>query len=111
MELLLAALMQLVFAVARPHPGRVATRRYRHCAEWLVALLKERPGLPLALSSEVHTRQVEFSKNFWVEFDTSPWGGAGVYYEEGTVKEFFAITWARIPHLGVEIGDSAFQTF
>ena len=37
-------------------PGRVATRRYRHCAEWLVALLSDRPGLPLTLSSEVQAK-------------------------------------------------------
>ena len=70
-------------------PGKVATRRYRHCAEWLVALLQERPGLPLVLASEVHSKQVQYSKEWRVEFDASPWGGAGIYYEKGSAMEIF----------------------
>ena len=92
-------------------PGRVATRRYRHCAEWLVALLSDRPGLPLTVSSEVQAKQVEFSKDIRVEFDASPWGGAGIYNEEGTAMEYFVVTWTRNPQLGVDVGNSAFQTF
>ena len=92
-------------------PGKVATRRYKYSAEWLVALLQERPGLPLALSSEVHAKQATFDKDWRVEFDASPWGGAGIFYEKGVAMEFFTVTWTRIPHLKVETGDSSFQTF
>ena len=92
-------------------PGRVATRRYRHCAQWLVALLRDQPGLPLVLASEVQANQAEYSKDLRVEFDASPWGGAGVFFEASVATEFFTVTWSNIPHLGVVTGDSAFQTF
>ena len=38
-------------------------------------------------------------------------GGAGIYYEAGEIMEYFIVVWSNIPHLGVEIGDSAYQTF
>ena len=62
------------------------------------------------MESEVQAAQVNYSKDWRVEFDASPWG-AGIYYEAGEIMEYFIVVWSNIPHLGVEIGDSAYQTF
>ena len=56
-------------------------------------------------------RTIEYSTKFRVEFDASPWGGAGIYYEDGEPVEFFILFWERIAHLNVPVGDCAFQTF
>ena len=92
-------------------PGRVATRRYRFCASWLVALLSARPDAPLVLSSEIQAKKKVYGTELRVEFDASPWGGAGILFEKGEASEYFVVTWSRIARLNVSPGDSAHQTF
>ena len=46
-----------------------------------------------------------------MEFDASPWGGSGIYYENGEAMEFFVLVWEKVEHLNIPVGDSAYQTF
>ena len=93
-------------------PGSVATRRYRTSAQWLVHLLRQDGSAPLELRSIVLPSAPSFDpQRFRVEFDASPWGGAALLFEQGDLKEWFAIEWEDIEWLQIKIGESRHQTF
>ena len=46
-----------------------------------------------------------------VEFDASPYGGAALLFENGTLMEWFALDWEDLPQLQVKRGLSKHQTF
>ena len=69
-------------------PKKVAKKRFRLAASWVVALLRNQPFRlehSVFLTSQIVDRNVAH-----VEFDASPWGGAFVYYEGTEVMEFGA---------------------
>ena len=41
-----------------------------------------------------------------VEFDASPYGGAGILFEQNQVTEYFTVVWQEIPRLNVKTGGS-----
>ena len=93
-------------------PGRVATRRYRCAAQWLVRLLRQDSSAPLRLHSVVRATPASFDPQICrAEFDASPWGGAAVLYVNGDLKEWFALEWSNIAWLHICIGESRHQTF
>ena len=92
-------------------PHRVAKRRFRTAASWIVSLLK---GCTIPLKHTISTSPTTINKKqLRVEFDASPWGGGFVLREKGQVAEWGAITWTTrsAGHLGVTPGLPKHQTF
>ena len=74
-------------------PKKVAKRRYRLAASWIVSLLA---GHPFPLEHTFHISPVLINRQeARVEFDASPWGGGFVYLEGDEVMEYGSITWTH----------------
>ena len=92
-------------------PRRVAKRRFRLAASWLVGLLK---GVPFPLQHAISTKPFAIDKkHLRVEFDASPWGGAYILREHGSVVEWGVTSWSAdsARHLGVVPALPKWQTF
>ena len=92
-------------------PGKVAVRRYRTAAKWLVQVLQ---GEHFVLHHTFHVhRSLHPVHELSVEFDASPWGGGALLVEHGEVKEHFVVVWSDsdAAHLGVTTGIPAWQSF
>ena len=92
-------------------PKRVAKRRFRTAAAWLVGLLQGDP-FPLEHTISLTTPKVDRHARR-VEFDASPWGGAFVLRENGEVIEWGVTTWSDTSagRLSVATGLPKWQTF
>ena len=92
-------------------PRRVAKRRFRTAASWIVSLLK---GTTIPLQHTIFTSPAAIDKEqLRIEFDASPWGGGFILREKGQVSEWGTTTWSDRPagHLGVTPGLPKHQTF
>ena len=106
-------------ACLRPHhlglreapPRRVAKKRFRLAAGWLVRLLH---GHAFPLEHTIHIQPVRIDRHVRrVEFDASPWGGAFVLLENDDVVEWGATRWNEtyVSHLGVASSIPKWQSF
>ena len=92
--------------------GRVATRRYRLAAQWLVKLLVQDSSAPLKLQTQVFASSPCFDPQICrVEYDASPYGGAAILFDKGVLSEWLSLDWQHIPKLHVKTGESRHQTF
>ena len=92
-------------------PRRVAKRRFRSAASWIVGLLK---GNTIPLQHTIFTSPTAIDKKqLRVEFDASPWGGGFALIEKGQVSEWGATSWTAksAGHLGVTPCVPKHQTF
>ena len=92
-------------------PTRVAKKRHRIVASWLVSLLR---GQPFALQHTLRLQPASIDRHTRrVEFDASPWGGAFIYYEGTEVMEWGFIAWddTSANHLGVVPAIPKWQSF
>ena len=88
---LAAALRSTAQGLREAPPKKVAKRRFRVAASWVVALLRNQPFRlehSIFLSSQLVDRHEAH-----VEFDASPWGGAFVYYEGSEAMEYGVTVW------------------
>ena len=70
-------------------PSKVATRRFRVAARWLVALLRRDQTAPFRLEHTVSVCREPFNPlQVRVEFDASPWGGGAVLFEKNEPTDF-----------------------
>ena len=92
-------------------PDRVAVRRFRQAAQWLVALLS---GSLFVVEHTLHVnRALCCTKERRVEFDASPWGAGALLLECDEVVEFFTVTWTdtSAKQFGAIPGEARWQTF
>ena len=92
-------------------PRKVAKRRYRLAASWIVSLLQGHP-FPLEHTVDISPTIIDH-QIARVEFDASPWGGGFVYYEGKEVLEYGAIAWSAdsARHLGIVPDIPKWQSF
>ena len=106
-----ACLMASAARAREAPPNKVATRRFRHAASWLVSLLA---GQPFALEHTLYLRRpLVPTSHRRVEFDASPWGGGAVLIQEGHPSEFFVVEWTNnsAAKFGAVPGQPRWQTF
>ena len=92
-------------------PRRVAKRRFRTAASWIVSLLK---GTTIPLQHTIFTSPTTIDKEqLRIEFDASPWGGGFILRDKEQVSEWGTTTWSdrSAGHLGVRPGLPKRQTF
>ena len=92
-------------------PNKVAVRRFRQAATWLVALLG---GSPFAVEHTLYLdRQLVCTKERHIEFDASPWGAGALLVENEEVVEFFTVVWTSdsARQVGAVPGEARWQTF
>ena len=97
-------------------PGRAPTRRFCYSASWIRALLREDPEFPFPLERLITPGPPPSAtrSGWWIEFDASPFGGGAILKNpDGNIERYFAVVWdgSEAVHLGVRIGEPAFQTF
>ena len=108
----LAATLRLSSLGLREAPPRkVAKKRFRTAASWIVSLLHNQPFQlehTIFLASQLVDRDVAH-----VEFDASPWGGAFIYFEGTQTMEYGITVWSdqSAKRLGVTPGLPKRQTF
>ena len=96
-------------------PGKVATRRFRTAAKWLVRLLEpdqNREFMPLEYTLVANPTHFDLRRRR-VEFDASPWGAGGVLFDQDQPSEFFFQRWTKDSsgRFRLPIGRSEHQTF
>ena len=97
-------------------PAKVACRRYRHGARWLIRILgfKDR-GAPVPNCRDVVARPLPppDPQIRRMEIDASPTGAGGILFEGGVPTRFFSCEWRPEDFEGrdVHIGSSASQTY
>ena len=91
-------------------PKRVAKKRFRLAASWIVGLLSGDP-FPLEHTISLSSLQVDRHTRR-VEFDASPWGGGFVLREGNDIVEWGSIKWdsTSASPLEVAIGLPKWQT-
>ena len=95
-------------------PAKVACRRYRHGARWLIRILgfKDR-GAPVPNCRDVVARPLPppDPQARRMEIDASPTGAGGILFEGGVPTRFFSCEWRPEDFEGrdVHIGSSASQ--
>ena len=96
-------------------PGRAPTRRFCLSAAWIRALLREDPDFSFPLERLITPcPPPSATRSGWWEFDASPLGGGCLLKNpDGVIERYFAVVWdgSEAVHLGVRIGEPAFQTF
>ena len=93
-------------------PPLTGFRRYRVAAQWLVKLIEQSDDAPLKLQRTISASSPSYDpQRARVEFDASPYGGAALLYDKGTLMEWFALDWEDIPRLQIKRGLSRHQTF
>ena len=108
---LAACLRSVSLGLREAPPRKVAKKRFKTAASWLVSLLQGHPFRlehTIFLQSQLVPREVAH-----VEFDASPWGGAFVYFEGAEVMEYGITIWDSdsAAHLGILPGLPKWQTF
>ena len=108
---LAASLRSLSLGLREAPPRKVAKKRFRTAASWLVSLLR---GQPFRLEHTIFLRsQLVPREEAHVEFDASPWGGAFVFFEGSEVMEYGITIWDAdsAGKLGISPGLPKWQTF
>ena len=108
---LAASLRSTAQGLREAPPKKVAKKRFRTAASWVVALLRNQP---FRLEHSIFlTSQLVDRHEAHVEFDASPWGGAFVFYEGTEAMEYGVTVWddKSAEHLGVKPALPKWQTF